>query len=409
MEDKTFFNGRWKVVEEIGKGTTGTVYKVLNSRGGVNSYAAIKEILLPKEQKEILNMYSQGATDSDITEYFENKANEWIAKEVNFLEQFKGNPNIVSIEDHDVLEREDMLGRIVIIRMELLETLEDYILTHEVTDKEIIKMGLSILNALVDCEERNVLHRDIKPQNVFVNKNKIFKLGDFSESKEIEKTVSNMTQRGTPNYMAPELYKGERGSKSIDTYSLGIMLYQYFNNNRLPFVPDKYKFEDAQKVLERRMNGDELPAPKNASPELSRIILKACSYKPEDRYQSAMDFKEDLQRVYDDIKTSTVLFGKSKVVSEEKQVVNSHDKTVGIYSDEKETPKKRNKSKGQFGEDFIKEKKKEEKREETGEDIKKEEKKDYNETVGIFYESSKPTTNKPTAKKKQFGTEEPKE
>ena len=140
MEEKSFFNGRWKVVEEIGQGTTGTVYKVLNSRGGVNSYAAIKEILLPKEKKEILNMYSQGATDSDITEYYENKANEWIAKEVNFLEQFKGNPNIVAIEDHDVLEREDMLGRVVVIRMELLETLEDYVLTHEVTDKEIIKI-----------------------------------------------------------------------------------------------------------------------------------------------------------------------------------------------------------------------------------------------------------------------------
>ena len=247
MKEKTFFNGRWKVIEEIGKGTTGTVYKAVNNRGGVSSYSAIKEILLPKDKKEILNMYSQGATDSDITEYFENKANEWIAKEVNFLEQFKGNPNIVAIEDHDVLERKDMLGRIVVIRMELLETLEDYILTHKVTDKEILKMGLSILNALVDCEEKKVLHRDIKPQNVFVNKNKIFKLGDFSESKEIQETVSNMTQRGTPNYMAPELYKGERGSKSIDTYSLGIMLYQYFNNNRLPFMPEKYKFEDAQK------------------------------------------------------------------------------------------------------------------------------------------------------------------
>jgi len=53
MEDKTFFNGRWKVVEEIGRGTTGTVYKAVNSRGGVSSYSAIKEILLPKDKKEI--------------------------------------------------------------------------------------------------------------------------------------------------------------------------------------------------------------------------------------------------------------------------------------------------------------------------------------------------------------------
>ena len=409
MKEKSFFNGRWKVVEEIGQGTTGTVYKAVNSRGGVNSYSAIKEILLPKEKKEILNMYSQGATDSDITEYFENKANEWIAKEVNFLEQFKGNPNIVAIEDHDVLEREDMLGRIVVIRMELLETLEDYILTHEVTDKEILKMGLSILNALVDCEERNVLHRDIKPQNVFVNKNKIFKLGDFSESKEIEKTVSNMTQRGTPNYMAPELYKGERGSKSIDTYSLGIMLYQYFNNNKLPFMPEKYKFEDAQKVLEKRMNGEALPNPKNANEELSRIILKACSYKPEDRYKSAMEFKDELEKIYKEIDNPVVLF-KSK---EKKEVETSKDnKTVGIYSDVKEdVAKKNSKKKSQFGEEFVEKQSKEENEDNISQQVEEKPKKakqDYNETVGIFYDSVNDTTKKrkTSSKKKQFGTEE---
>ena len=406
MEEKTFFNGRWKVVEEIGKGTTGTVYKVVNSRGGVTSYSAIKEILLPKEKKEILNMYSQGATDSDITEYFENKANEWIAKEVNFLEQFKGNPNIVAIEDHDVVEREDMLGRVVVIRMELLETLEDYILTHEVTDKEILKMALSVLNALIDCEERNVLHRDIKPQNVFVNRNNIFKLGDFSESKEIEQTVSNMTQRGTPNYMAPELYKGERGSKSIDTYSLGIMLYQYFNNNRLPFMPEKYKFEDAQKVLEKRMSGEELPSPKNASEELSNIILKACSYKPEDRYKSAMEFKEDLEKIYNKINNPKVLFGKKQSISENESEENrDENKTVGIYSDRKEAPIKSNKSKIQFGEE-LEEKEEETVKEEITETVE-ELKRNNNETVGIFYESSKPVQNKQTPKKKQFGEEAP--
>ena len=395
MKEKTFFNGRWKVIEEIGKGTTGTVYKAVNNRGGVSSYSAIKEILLPKDKKEILNMYSQGATDSDITEYFENKANEWIAKEVNFLEQFKGNPNIVAIEDHDVLERKDMLGRIVVIRMELLETLEDYILTHKVTDKEILKMGLSILNALVDCEEKKVLHRDIKPQNVFVNKNKIFKLGDFSESKEIQETVSNMTQRGTPNYMAPELYKGERGSRSIDTYSLGIMLYQYFNNNKLPFMPEKYKFEDAQKVLEKRMSGEKLPKPKKASEELSRIILKACEYIPEKRYKSAEEFKEDLEEVYNSIKEPVILFNNTdkeeQEKKEEKEENTETEKTVGIFSNTKIKHKRNNDIDDRIKKIIDAENEDEKRIQERLKEKNKIRKKKYDKTVGIFSESKKNT------------------
>ena len=397
MEKKTFFNGRWVVEEEIGSGTTGTVYKVINSKGGVKSYSAIKEILLPKTKKEILNMYSQGATDSDVSEYFENKAQEWIAKEVNFLEQFKGNPNIVAIEDHDVLDREDMIGKIVVIRMELLETLEDYILTHTVTDKDILKMGLDILNALEDCEEKNVLHRDIKPQNVFVNRNKIFKLGDFSESKEIEKTVSNMTQRGTPNYMAPELYNGERGSKSLDTYSLGIMLYQYFNNNKLPFMPEKYKFEDSEKVLNRRMNGEELPPPINADEEISNIILKACSYKPEDRYQSAMDFRDELEKVYKKIKTPKILI-KGKSLEKEEDVKESKEKnsesdTMGTFSDKKPLVTKSKNNKEQFGETMtpVVTQQEEEKEKQSG-----------NDTIGTFSDK-KPFVTKSKNNKEQFG------
>src|SRR5699024_5575777 len=118
-----------------------------------------------------------------------------------------------------IIKRKNEIGWIVNIRMELLENVDNYVLENNITDKEMLKMAIDIATALQDCEANNIIHRDVKPDNIFVNKKGIYKLGDFGIAKHIEKTVSNMSKKGTENYMAPELYKNEKGNKTVDTYS----------------------------------------------------------------------------------------------------------------------------------------------------------------------------------------------
>lgn len=100
--------------------------------------------------------------------------------------------------------------------------------------------------------------------------------------------------------MAPEIYLNKPYGSSVDIYSLGLVLYKFMNNNRLPFFPlypQPITFADRENALSRRMKGDNPSAPVNACKEFADIILKACAYNPEERYRTAADMLEDVRRL----------------------------------------------------------------------------------------------------------------
>ncbi len=98
--------------------------------------------------------------------------------------------------------------------------------------------------------------------------------------------------------MAPEVMRGGHYDKRVDIYSLGLVLYQLTNGNRLPFypVPEQITQRAMEDAWERRMRGEALPALERASPAFARVILKACAYKPEDWYGSARAFSDALEQ-----------------------------------------------------------------------------------------------------------------
>jgi internalin A len=147
-------------------------------------------------------------------------------------------------------------------------------------------------------ERYNIIHRDIKPENIFVSADGDYKLGDFGIARKIEKTLSGMSKKGTYSYMAPEVFKGQKYGATVDQYSLGIVLYRILNNGRIPFIP-MYATSllpgDREAAFEKRMDGTPLAPPAEASPEMSRIILKACSYEPSRRYANATEMRAALE------------------------------------------------------------------------------------------------------------------
>jgi len=147
-----------------------------------------------------------------------------------------------------------------------------------------------------------LIHRDIKPQNIFINAGGHYKLGDFGISRKLEKTSSGLSKKGTYPYMAPEVYMGKEYNSNVDIYSLGMLMYRLLNGNRLPFLPlapNPIRHDDTERALIRRMSGEEIPAPAFASKELSEIILKMCAYKKENRYKTASEVKYDLLQSLD--------------------------------------------------------------------------------------------------------------
>lgn len=287
----------WKIIRKIGSGSFGTVYEIQREDFGYTYRAALKVISIPQNESEIETIRSDGMDDESVTEYFKSVAAE-IVKEFELMFKLRGHTNIVNYEDHAVKAKKDGIGWDILIRMELLTSLNRYISQNEITRRDVIKLGIDLCNALERCQAYNVIHRDIKPDNIFVSDQGDFKLGDFGIARTVEKTMSGLSKKGTYNYMAPEVYKGEAYGYSVDIYSLGLVMYRLVNNNRTPFLPpypQPIKYKDQELALIKRMGGEKIPMPCQDDTRLAEIILKACSYRPKDRYSSPGAMREELQ------------------------------------------------------------------------------------------------------------------
>lgn len=289
----------WELIEKIGEGSFGKVYKAKRTERGRSFYSAIKIISIPASKGELDSVRSEMNNEQSTREYFRNLVEDCI-QEIYTMEHFCGNSHVVSFEDFKVVEYLDEIGWDISIRMEYLTSFMDYCTGKELTEKEVIKLGCDLAMALIYCRKLNIIHRDVKPENIFVSRFGDFKLGDFGIAREQAHTMSNMSKKGTYSYMAPEIYKGEKYDSSIDIYSLGIVLYKLMNQNRLPFLSlDKQliTYRDKETALARRMAGEKMPVPVNASAAFSHIILKACAYESGKRYRKPEDMLRDLEKL----------------------------------------------------------------------------------------------------------------
>lgn len=289
----------WKIVEKIGEGSFGKVYKACRTEQGTTFYSAIKVITIPSNQGELSSVRSESPNEQSVKEYFQGLVDECI-QEVSTMEYFRGNSYVVSVEDYKVVEYLDDIGWDIFIRMEYLTSFMEYCAEKPLKEEDVIRLGINLCKALEYCQCQNIIHRDIKPENIFVSRFGEFKLGDFGIARELDRSMSGLSKKGTFSYMAPEMYKGEEYDARVDIYSLGIVLYKLCNHNRLPFISLQKQlitYHDKENALNRRMSGEELPMPVQADEVLSEVILKACAYDRDERYRTAEEFREALERI----------------------------------------------------------------------------------------------------------------
>ena len=156
---------------------------------------------------------------------------------------------------------------------------------HELTgynEKEVLKLARDICTALAGAHSNNILHRDIKPLNIFYDYEKgHYKLGDFGIARATSDGTAS-TIMYTPGYGAPEVVsrRVKRYDKTADIYSFGMTLYFLLNNMKMP---EKSKIKSDMSD-EEKMTVDVKPC--NCSDEFWRVIRRMISYDPSDRYQS---------------------------------------------------------------------------------------------------------------------------
>ena len=306
MENKAFWPG-WETIQLIGRGSFGAVYEIQRDVLGDVEKAALKVISIPQNSGDIEELYNDGYDDESITSTFQSHLKSIVA-EYTLMRKMNGSSNIVNCDDIRYVQHDDGIGWDIFIKMELLTPLAKS-LPSDIPEEMVIKIGQDICAALELCKKFDIVHRDIKPQNIFVSDFGDYKLGDFGIAKTVEKTMGG-TKIGTYKYMAPEVYNNQPYGSAADIYSLGLVLYWLLNERRMPFMPlppAKPKAGQEAESRQCRLSGEPLPAPAHGSDALKAIVLKACSPDPKDRFASAAEMHEALKQLSEDTTVVPIL------------------------------------------------------------------------------------------------------
>lgn len=282
----------WTLVKLLGHGSFGSVYEIERYTGGRRENAAMK--VVPITSDRLYDMYGS-SYDDETARMMCEKEQQSIRKEYDIMYELRDNPNIVRCDDFRVVDHPDGIGCDVYIMMECLTSLHQIMKNGSFGEDDVFRMGEDICRALIACEKHQIIHRDIKPQNILVSGSGTYKLGDFGTARKFEKT-SSATIAGTEMYMAPEIMLRKKYGRDVDTYSLGLVMHRMLNHGQPPFIdPGSLPSpEDREEAIQKRLGGVPLPAPVDGSPALKAVILKACSFDRADRYSSASDMLDDL-------------------------------------------------------------------------------------------------------------------
>lgn len=280
------FFGEWYIERPIYENEIGGIYEI-RKKDSEDAPKALKVIRMPDP-----GLDPEG-------NYAEKLEVDYVA-EIEMMQALKDHINVTAYEEYEVLSRGDEPGWDIVIRMEMVTPVPEYIRTNPFTIGDAVLLGCDVCSMLEFCHPHDIVHRNICPQNIFVSTDGVFKVGDFAIEDPNGNLLSTLTDIDAHCYMAPEVYYGEEPVPASDIYSLGLLLYGLLNNNRLPFMPaypQQLAMSDTVLANEKRFHGEPIPAPENAGEALSAIILKACSPEIEDRYASVAEMKAALNEV----------------------------------------------------------------------------------------------------------------
>jgi len=279
--------GKWNVEDTVAHGKNTTVFKVSCYENSKRISKAVEAIKFPGSNEEISLAIDSGrfATVDEYLSFAEKKICDNIEKMLAFSES----RNIVNYLEYTVIKESNCFY--VLILRELMTPLSEYIKERNIKQKEAVKLGWDICNALEEFRQAGIIHQNINTDNIFIGENSSFKLGDFGIDSMYRK------KSGLGSYRPPEFFAGKE-SFSEDIYALGMVLYRLMNHNRVPFLPEypaPVSYEDRERASARRLRGDMFPIPANADSSLARIIFNATAFKAEERYASPLQMKEDIE------------------------------------------------------------------------------------------------------------------
>ena len=264
--------------EFLGEGAMSSVFEIQSTAMGLKEVAALKIITVKKDMSGEVKIPPNALN------------------EIKILRDLSGCANIVHYHDSTQRKIYDENGNLeaidILIKMEKLKSLSE---GDKLSEDQIVKLGKDMCNALIHASEHKIIHRDIKPQNIFTDSDGNYKLGDFGVAKIVSAFSRMFTMNiGTLAYSAPEVCQSPTGTYDIssDIYSLGLVLYVFLNNGFLPFFNSSASLHAA---IEKRISGAPFPSPANGSKNLKAIVMRACSNDLAKRYRTPREMLDDFE------------------------------------------------------------------------------------------------------------------
>ena len=293
------FINEWTIDKKIREDRYGDLIRIYRDTEGDRKYSALRILSFPASEEEYLTAKSTVIAEEELDEYFYEMV-ERAEAECRVMSTLKNNGNIVGYDEYAIVENTDSFGWKVYIRIELLKPFLTYVNEHPMTEEDVIRFGLDLSHALEGCRQFEIVHRDVRPENIYVTDDGHFKLGGFDIAHEREKVASDRKIKKPGAYMAPEQVGGKNYSYPADMYSLGLIMYRYLNDDRLPFLPPRpasISYFDREEAMRKLMEGRPLPDPVNGSDALISIVKRACAYRPGNRYDSPSDMHGELEKL----------------------------------------------------------------------------------------------------------------
>lgn len=267
IKEGVLLGSRYEIIDKIGSGGMANVYKAIDRV--LNRYVAVK--VLKKEFSEdenfVKKFWSEAQSAAGLT-----------------------HANIVNV--YDVAEDRGLYY----IVMELVEgiTLKDYIQKKgRLTPKEVIGITMQVCSGIDAAHSNNIIHRDIKPQNIIISKEGKVKVTDFGIAKATSSNTISTNVMGSVHYTSPEQARGGFSDAKSDIYSLGITMYEMITGE-LPFDGDSTVSIALKHLQEDMVLPSEIVSEVPYS--LEQIILKCTQKSPDRRYTNVAMLTRDLKR-----------------------------------------------------------------------------------------------------------------
>ena len=271
-----------------------TLGQSISEHSGVECYPAmqdnsekryiVKKISLPASQVQVEALLLTGVyRDAEsVRSYYEDLA-EGVRKEINTLNSLSEQRGFVPFDDFQIEPMENGVGYEVHILSRYRKTLQRYMKRNAMTHLSAVNLGIDLCAAMAVSRESGWVYVDLKPENIYLFGDQEYRIGDLGFVAMDSLKYASLPDRYRSVYTAPEVADAYSSlNATMDTYALGLVLYQVYNLGKLPFENE----ESRKQWLERMAYGEPMEPPVGADEEMAAIITKACAYDPADRWQT---------------------------------------------------------------------------------------------------------------------------